>query len=222
MRRELFVAALTLTTLANVSHAAVPNTAAASLVGAWSGEAPGQGGMIHGTDSYSADGNYVSVMQLPNGTVQRIWGRYTVKKVSPSQVSVHYLVQGFLPRQICAQAPGFAVQCRPNSVPPSSELVITFVTPSRIEGNGLVLSRDPSPRLLAMSVPERLILAARAPIAPNMVQPVMPNMPGHYTPTGPGSVQGMKADDNLQQRRICAVNNGQVIRQQDGTLTCIN
>ena len=194
----------------------------ASMVGVWNGEAPGQGGMVHGSDQYNADGSYVSVMQLPNGTVQRIWGSYTVQPVSAGEMRIDYRVQGFLPRQICAQAPGFQVNCRPNQVPPTSNMQVRFVSPSELEANGIALHRVSGSPLLQMQVPAQLVLAAQAPVQPNMRQPVMPTLHPYQTPTGPGSVQGMRQDDQMQQYRICAVNGGQVVKEYGGTVRCIH
>jgi len=192
-----------------------------SMVGTWSGEAPGQGGMVHGADQYMPDGTYVSVMQLPNGSVERIWGSYVARQTSARQIQLSLRMRGLLPREICAQAPGFPIRCSPNRAPEATTLEVNFVSSSSVQVNGVTMTRDRGSPLLAMQPPQRLVLAARAPVAPQMRQPVMPAMHPYTTPTGPGSVQGMRADDQAQQYRICAVNGGQVIQLQGGGVRCV-
>ncbi len=193
------------------------NGGGVSLVGTWTGSTAGS----RGADQYKPDGTYVTVMQLANGTVERIWGVYQARQTSSRQMHVSLNVRGFLPAQICAQAPGFAVQCRPNQVPPQQEADVVFTSPSTFQVNGVTMSRGASP-LLQMRVPNRLVLAAQAPVQPQMRQPVMPGMRPYTTPTGPGSVQGMREDDQMQQYRICAVNGGQVVKEYGGALRCIH
>lgn len=222
MRRSTIGATALLLALAFHGGASAQPRTRISMLGVWSGETPGQGGMVHGSDQYTPGGSYVSAMQLPNGSIQRIWGSYRAQQTSPRQIHLSLRTQGFLPRQICAQAPGFPVRCSPNQVPPSMEMDVNFVSPSVIQVNGIAMRRSGGSPLLTAQVPEQLVLAAAAPVAPNIRQPVMPNGPGHYTPTGPGSVQGMHRDDQMQQYRICAVNGGQVVREQGGTVRCVN
>ena len=175
--------------LATLLGASVPLCAqprSIDLTGAWSGQRPGQGGMDHITDSYQPDGSFVSVLQLPNGTVQRLWGHYQATPTAPNAGRVDFQVEGHLPLQICAQAPGFPVNCRPNQVQGSATANITMTSPSSFMVNGIVMSRDPAPYLLQQRVPEQLVLAARAPVQPQMQQPVMPTLHPYQTPNGPG------------------------------------
>lgn len=44
---------------------------------------------------------------------------------------------------------------------------------------------------------------------------------GYSSPSGPGSVQALRQDDQMQQHRICAINGGQVVEEQGGTVRCI-
>ena len=53
-----------------------------SLVGAaWSGDISVQGLTAHGTDFYGNDGRYVSAVQLSNGMLIRVWGRYRTSSI---------------------------------------------------------------------------------------------------------------------------------------------
>jgi hypothetical protein len=188
------------------------------LLGVWIGRNAGS----NGADQYNPDGTYVSVAQLANGTVERIWGVYQVRPLSSHQLHVSLTVRGVLPRSICAQAPGFAVQCRSNQVPPHQETDVIFTSPSSFQVNGITMSRSSGSPLLQIEVSDRLIMAAQAPVQPQMRQPVAPTLRPYATPTGPGSVQGMRQDDQMQQYRICAVNGGQVVKEYGGSVRCVN
>jgi hypothetical protein len=189
-----------------------------SLLGTWAG----RNGGSRGADQYNPDGTYVSVLQLANGTVERIWGVYEARQTAQRQLHVSLSVRGFLPAQICAQAPGFPVQCRPNQVPLQQDADVVFTSPSTFEVNGVTMRRGAGSPLLQMRVPDRLVLAAQAPVQPQMRQPVMPSINPYRTPTGPGSVEGMRQDDQMQQYRICAVNGGQVVKEYGGAVRCVN
>ncbi len=84
------------------------------------------------------------------------------------------------------------------------------------------MSRSSGSPLLQIEVSDRLIMAAQAPVQPQMRQPVAPTLRPYATPTGPGSVQGMRQDDQMQQYRICAVNGGQVVKEYGGSVRCVN
>jgi hypothetical protein len=158
---------------ADPSTAPAQSNDAPSIVGAWSGQSAGQGGVSHGTDLYNADGTFVSVSQLPNGTMQRFWGLYRVTPVSPYQLTVEFQLQGVLPRQICAQTPGFPMGCRPYSPPAPPPETVTFTSPTTLQVNGITMQRDNAPYLLQQNVPQRLVMNAQAPVQPHMRQPVM-------------------------------------------------
>ncbi|HEX3919962.1 MAG TPA: hypothetical protein VHW60_21695 [Caulobacteraceae bacterium] len=163
---------------AGPAPASAPNQAAAqggpSIVGAWSGQSPAQGGMARGADLYNADGSFVSVMQLPNGTIERVWGLYQATPQSANQLSVQFQVQGYLPTQICAQAPGFAVQCNPTPPPSPGTQTVVLTSPTSLQVNGTTMQRDNAPALLQVNVPQQLVLNAQAPTQPNIPQPVAP------------------------------------------------
>jgi hypothetical protein len=208
---RVFVRAAALVLLLSAPAAAQPPSAggqgrSGAIVGSWVGEVQGQGGMVHGADQY----------------IQRVWGRYDAQRTAGGQVHLSLRTMGFLPKQICAQAPGFPVKCRPNQVPATMGSDVNFSSPNAFQINGVTMTRANGSPLLQAQVPSQLILGVQAPVQPHMVQPVAPSAPGHYTPTGPGSVQAMHADDDQQQYRICAVNGGQVLRMRDGSLKCIH
>lgn len=192
---------------------------APDLVGAWSTSMPGQGGTAHATESFKPDGTYVAVRQEPNGTVLRMWGRYRATPAGASQVRLEHEMQGWLPRRICAQSPGFPVKCNAFTPPPAPPVTLSFSSPSTFTVNGLRLVRDASPALLDIAVGEQLVLNAPAPVAPQMAQPVMPKLHPYVTPRDPTAGPGR---DDLQQRRVCAVNDGQVVKEYGGRLRCVD
>jgi hypothetical protein len=192
-----------------------------SLVGAWSVSVPGQGGMTLINEAFQADGTYVSVRREPNGTMLRVWGSYRSTAVSPSQLRVESTVQGWLPRQICAQAPGFPVRCSAFTPPAPQPMTLAFSSPESFQVDGFTVHREASPGLLQQAVSERLVMAAQAPVQPIIRPPVMPGVPGgpaHVTPIDPTAGP---ARDDLQQRRICSINGGNLV-VVSGRLTCLN
>jgi len=189
-----------------------------SLVGAWSGDSPAQGGMEHHTLSFGQDGTYVSVEQYPNGSVQRIWGVYSASAQSETQMTVVAQRRGWLPHQICAQAPGFAAKCRAYT-PPNEKvsLTLSFTSASSFEVNGATLTRDDAPYLLQQQVAGKLLLHVAAPVKPNIAQPVA--RPGiRYQ--SPGNTGGSGCD-NMQQNRICTVNDGRIVIE-NGCEVCVS
>lgn len=182
---------ITLAVIALLAAAAAPAVAQQSagnpLVGSWSGQRPSQGGMDRITDLYQPDGSFVSVLQLPNGTIQRMWGMYRLAPAGPGQFRIDFQLQGHLPLQICAQAPGSPMSCRPNDVPQSVSGMVTMTSPASFQVNGIMMARDDAAPLLRAAVPQQLVLGIPAPVQPQMRQPVMPTLHPYQTPNGPGN-----------------------------------
>jgi hypothetical protein len=194
MRLAVIAAALAAVAFATPSAAQQPD--GLTLVGTWSGQRPGQNGMDRISEYYGPDGSFVSVLQLGNGTMTRVWGAYRLSPYSPTQGRLEFQAQGVLPRQICAQAPGFPVRCGPNQTPVSNSADIQFTSPASFQTNGMTMMRDPHPYLLQQPVPEQLVLAVPAPVNPGIPQP-MP--PAHITPNGPGVGIAEQNHDNAQE-----------------------
>jgi hypothetical protein len=142
--------------------------------------------MTRVTEAYMPDGSFVSVQQLPNGTLQRTWGHYQATPVSQYELRMDFQVDGWLPRQICSQAPGFPVHCQPYEVPRGTSSVMAMTSQSSFQASGVMMMRDSNPYLLQQPVPDQVLLAAQAPVAPQMTQPVMPQLNPYRTPNGPG------------------------------------
>ena len=169
-----------------------------SIQGAWTWVSQGRYGADQNTMQFGPDGSYVRVSRWGNGTLVRYWGTYTATQVSPTQVRVQSFTQGWLPNAFCAQAPGFPVRCSPSPHPPEMALVAQFTSPSTLLAEGMVLSRDPSPRLLQAQVPQQAFSVAAAPVQPTMQQPVMPALHPYVTPNGPGNQAAAANHANAQ------------------------
>ena len=74
----------------------------------------------------------------------------------------------------------------------------TATSDSSLQVNGMTVRRDPAPFLLRERVPERVLLAAAAPVQPMMRQPVMPMMHPYQTPNGPGQAISRANHANAQ------------------------
>ena len=197
MRRCLLLAAILALWSGGPVAAQAPSFV--DLSGAWSTQRPGpQGGMERFTDLYRPDGSFVSVHQLPNGTMERAWGRYREEPLTPGRVRMVFELQGWLPRFICAQAPGFPVRCQPYRMPRTRMAIFTATSDSSLQVNGMTVRRDPAPFLLRERVPERVLVAAAAPVQPMMRQPVMPMMHPYQTPNGPGQAISRANHANAQ------------------------
>jgi hypothetical protein len=196
----------------------VASAQSANLSGAWSRTTPGQDGPELHTEWFGQDGSYVSVERLPNGSMQRFWGSYRATPAGSGVMTVSFQAQGWLPHEICTQAPGFPARCIAYTPPLNATVRLQFTSASTLQINGATLRRDPSPALLQQQVPEKLMQQASAPMQPSMRQPVAPAGAHYQTPRDPGRPGG----DDLQQERICAVNDGQIIVQQDGHKICIH
>ena len=150
-----------------------------SIVGTWSGQIDGPNGTGQQADSFSPDGQFVSVVRLPNGLLGRAWGTYRATPVSPNQLRIESQLQGWLPREVCQQPAGGQPQCQPFQVPPTDTSLVTFSSPdqrqtmSETSAGALLNSmRDNQPALLQAQTPLRWVTvvqpsAAPAPIAPS-------------------------------------------------------
>jgi hypothetical protein len=190
--------------------------AAARLVGTWSMGAP-QSGIAF---SFNSNGTYVNVAGGPASS-QRLWGRYHATQVSASVVHIDFDVQGWAPRQLCAQVIGGARACRPYSPVYSRSADLTSTSQSSFTAAQSHFHRDSSPYLLRMQVPD--VVERRIAGMGGIRQPVMPTLHPYQTPGGPGSVGAMRYDDqHLQPYRTCAVNGGSVYTDQQGVQHCTN
>lgn len=198
-----------------------------SLVGAWSGTKNVGNLAAQITDAYDAQGHYVSVVRLSNGVLLRVWGTYQAEAAGPDRVFVRFNQQGWLPRELCQQAPGNQPSCQPFNLPAADPVQVTFTSPNTLQSYDPAqpslgvfnASRDANPYLLQQQVPAQQVVFVQGPppAAPAPVQPAAP-APG-YSYQSPSRPAGPRCDD-LQQRRICAINDGHLV-VSGGCLTCV-
>ena len=198
-----------------------------SLVGTWSGQSNGPNGMVQQSDAFSADGRFVSVARLPNGFLARVWGTYRSAQVSPNQLRLQTQLEGWLPREVCQQQAGGQPQCQPFQIPTSDTSLVTFSSPSQFQSmseanaGGMVNEmRDNQPALLQAQAPQRWLTVLQPSANPGPAPVIAPYV--NPSSRGPATnIPGLGGNcDDLQQRRICGINDGQLIRGRDGCLRC--
>ncbi len=209
---------------AGVAHAQTPpasepGSAVARLLGAWSWQSPGQGGMNHDSLALQADGSYVHVGQLPNGSMFRYWGTYRATAGSRTRVRLQLHTVGWLPTAICTQIAGFGRRCGSTPHPSDQSFEAVFVGADVLQVEGVAVFRDPAAYLLQRQVPETFVQNGRTPTQPAIAQP---HAPGGARYQSPGiSTPGLGGNcDNLQQQRICTVNGGNMYRDNRGCQVC--
>ena len=210
-------------------YSSPPASGVLSIVGAWSGFSTGPSGTLKQADAYSADGRFVSVAQLSNGFIGRISGFYRTTPVGPNQLRLDLQLQGWLPREICQQMAGGQPQCQPVQIPTNDTVIVTFNSPDDLHGDDQVTpgnfineQRDNQPALLQAQAPQRWINVIQ-PSAPVLAGPppvITPYVtPGRRQPAT--NIPGLGGNcDDLQQRRICAINNGRLV-SSGGCLACV-
>ena len=127
----------------------------APLLGAWSWQSPADtGGMISNTAVYGPDGSFALTFRLPTGLVARYWGTYRAQPAGPNQWQVESRFTGYLPQQVCFQAPGMPPNCQPAPPPPPGDsALVTFTGPDTVQVGNISAYRDRSPALAQMQVP---------------------------------------------------------------------
>jgi hypothetical protein len=184
---------------------------APSVVGTWSSQQQGEGGMVEATIGMGTDGTYAIETQYPNGTRMRVWGTYVAAQVSQSEIQIVPQVSDWKPHQICTQAPGFAPSCTAFQPLTPQTQTLTFTSPDAYESGGGVWSRDADAMLLQQPVADPLVQYAQAPVQPQIPQPVAPLSPsGSSLPADPRA-QYEKGNDQFLNgyMRGCTMINGQ-------------
>ena len=201
-----------------------------SMAGAWSGQRQGSPGVGRQTDAFSADGKFVSVVEVGPGLV-RAWGYYRATPAGPNQLRVEFQVQGYLPKQLCAQPPGGPMQCEPFQLPATDASMVTFTSADSFQASSLANpsagsiqeARDPNPVMLNRQVPEQLVVPIAQPPAPSPgpYPAPTPYVTPYVSPISPYRPKAGPACDDLQQRRICAINDGHLV-PSGGCLVCVS
>lgn len=199
-----------------------------SLVGTWSGQRQGDAGPVHQTDAFSGDGKFVTVAELGPGLV-RVWGYYRTSPAGQNAIRVEFQVAGYLPQQFCAQAPGGPLVCRPFQLPMSDASLVTFTSPDSFQASSvqnpaagpIQETRDPNPYLLQRQVPAQLVVQTNPPPTPYPAPSPYPAPPPYPTPMPYPRPTAGPACNDLQQRRICNINDGHLV-PSGGCLVCVS
>jgi hypothetical protein len=194
--------------------------ASLTITGTWSNMSQGQAGQTETTYGFGQDGTFAQVQQSQNGEESRFCGTYTVNQVSANSMQLSLQINGFLAQIVCVQIPGFPPRCNQQSGPSTMSGVIAFNSDSSVEIGGETFTRDSNPTLLNLQIPQQLTLNGTAPTPPVMAQPVDPNNPGGGAMGSNDSGDGGSQCDDLQQERLCAINNGHYV-QSAGCMMCV-
>jgi len=81
----------------------------------------------------------------------------------------------------------------------------------------MTLTRDAAAYLLQQQVAERVLLPVEAPVQPHITQPVMPPSVRYQ----PLRNRGGSGCDDMQQNRICTVNDGHIVIE-NGCQVCVS
>jgi hypothetical protein len=197
---------------------------APSIVGTWSNMSQGPGGQTETTYGFGQDGTFAMVQAAQSGSENRIWGTYQVTPDGLSGLQLVLQISGVLPTVFCAQTPGFAPHCSQTPNPGSMNGPVQILSDQQIVIAGETFGRDPNPTLLNLQIPQQLTVNTAPVQQPDIPQPVNPNIPQPVNPNIPdgGGMAGSPSDcDDLQQERLCAINNGHY-EMEDGCRMCVS
>ena len=197
------------------------------FVGSWASVFPQpSGGTNYTFERYGADGTYLLTNILRGSSTDgfrvQFWGRYTIQQVKGNSYRVTRHYTGHAPLQICAQGGG----CNPFPPPADENLVFTFLDGRHLTAGGTnpVLERVAQiPQQLMAQLPQSEFVAVPAPAV--SVNPSLStggsSSSGGYQSGSIGHVPGQGGTcDNLQQQRICTINDGYMYTGRDGCQHC--
>ena len=89
------------------------------ILGNWSGDTMGPDGPRRYAMTITRDENYVWMVKLPNGVIQKTWGKWQILSINTTEARVLFRSQGWLPLQTCVKGSGPLQRCSPY-FPPST------------------------------------------------------------------------------------------------------
>jgi hypothetical protein len=191
-----------------------------SLVGTWNGQINSQQGSIPITAQYRANGTFDAVMQMPvpgytGSMYMHFWGRYRTQSQGQGRYSLQLQPVGQAPSEVCqAFNHGPPQSCQPTTMSqPSTGWVQFFSANSFQDETGGTYTRINGLGMLAQRVPARLVLNTNGGDDGGVpyVSPYRGGGDGTVTVQHPG---------NLQQERICTINDGTLVTYPDGREEC--
>jgi hypothetical protein len=140
------------------------------VIGRWSGVSFGADGTRRFAMTLEIDDTFVSVLSLPNGLTQRVWGKYRSTRVTPTEMTISFTTQGWLPYQTCVRGAGVIPRCTPYKPILATPITLTFPSPvsSRVGATTFKVDdatwvRESSmPALMSRIVPDHVMLPSPA------------------------------------------------------------
>ncbi len=219
------VLALSLLASARVGPALAQNGAgtqqgqSSPLIGRWEMQMHMQdGATMHQFDEFGADGSWrqtaINVGGRSNGVRTQTWGNYSVQTTGNNSFRVTFQTTGFAPMQVCTQGVGCTQLTRVQTFANS----YTLVDRNHFRSNdrqGLVTARVAQiPAELTAQLPATDMHAGAPPISTGGSG----NSSGYIPMKRPDGVG--PTCDNLQQARICTINDGYMYTGRDGCQHC--
>jgi hypothetical protein len=188
-----------------------------SLVGTWNGQINSPQGAIPITAQYRANGTFDAVMLMPvagytGSMYMHFWGRYRTQSQGQGRYALQLQPAGQAPSEVCqAFNHGPPQSCHPTPMSQSSNGSVQFFSANSFQDEtGGTYTRINGLGMLAQRVPARLVLNT------NEQPPYISPSPSPYNPQEPT----VQHPGNLQQERICTINDGTLVTYPDGREEC--
>lgn len=177
---------------------------------------------------YSSNGEFRGIIYTPNEatTIVQTFGTYMASQDAQGNVRVQRQILRRLPTLLCRPNDGNCQQVPFGPAQVSAQFVIAR-DGSLIDSSNRALRREPIPVALLHVIPERLYLhqvprvVAQSPNSPSRA-----STPGSSAIAGPTHMAPFKEHgnggecDDLQQQRLCTVNNGHMYKDKNGCQVC--
>lgn len=196
---------------------AMQSTQDGGLVGTWYTAGPLLGGVSHQFYSFNPGGHWTLVSMMEGGVrngqeVQR-WGRWQARQMANGTYQVQVVIQGGAPKQFCTQGGG----CSAVTIPQTTMNLQLQVRGDQMrQGDGTIFKRAQLPQQLAQQLPDTIMQQGPPQI-------VIPGGGGSgRNPNGSATnTPGLGNNcDNLQQQRVCTVNDGHMYTDNRGCRMC--
>ena len=187
------------------------------IVGLWSTVFPREdGGTLHAYDEYRADGTWRMTSIVDGGTASgarlQVWGTYKAEQRPDKSYRIDFTATGHAPHTVCTEGAG----CQKMPEIHNVSAVVRFIDADHLridEGMKATSERVAAiPPQLLSQVPETVSRAASSTDKPLCCGG------DHDWPHRPPPRESVC--DNLQQQRICTINDGTMYTGNDGCQHC--
>ena len=190
------------------------------FLGAWLVRMPGPGGTgsLMSIIEYLPNGTFRSETTIEGGFMNRakiqLWGNYGIQRVDSKHFILGAKAVGITPKEFCIKAG----DCKPNDLPEvaeeTDEMVDSDHFHSIFTSQGVKTEADAYRSYLPIDFGRVLEESVMLPVPQAGPPTPAPDRRHIGLDDGPGSC------DNLQQQRICIVNNGRMVKDQRGCQVC--